>query len=101
MALLLGHHVGRELIEILGLPEKTVSFEIRFAYNEVVAVRCEFYPDVQDSDDLVSVFRSYRLESGGPKPKFQLSAQAGCSDGVRDDFNAWLLERFGHQEPTE
>lgn len=98
MGLLLGQHVGKELLEILGLPERTVSFEIRFAYDEVVTVRCEFYPDVPDSEDIATVFRNYRIERG-PKPKFQLSASFGGSTKVRDDFNAWLLEQFGYEEP--
>lgn len=99
MGLLLGQQVGRELIKILGLPKKTVSFEIRFAYDEVVTVRCEFYPDVPDSVDLATVFSTYRIESRPePKPKFQLSARFGGSAEVRDDFNAWLLEQFGYEE---
>lgn len=97
MAVLLGRHLGPELVRILGLPKNTVSFDLRCAVDEAVTVRCEFFPDVSNPDELVAVFRSYRLERGA---KFQLSARAGCSDEVRDDFNAWLLERFGYEEQT-
>lgn len=84
------------LAPVLGLPEACVWVELRMARDEMATVRCEFFPDARFAETLVARYELVRLEGGGPKPKFQLSARVGCSDDVRDDFNAWLLERFGY-----
>lgn len=33
-----------------------------------------------------------------PVPKIQLSCDFNCSDKVREDMNAWLLDMFGTKE---
>ena len=33
-----------------------------------------------------------------PVPRIQLSPEFNCSDSVRTDMNAWLLEMFGTKE---
>lgn len=33
-----------------------------------------------------------------PVPKIQLSRDFNCSDKVREDMNAWLLDMFGTKE---
>jgi hypothetical protein len=39
---------GRELADLLrrelGVPDNAISFEVRFALNEVVTVKCEYMP---------------------------------------------------------
>ena len=52
-----------KLIEILGLPKRTVDFSIHFPMDGVVSVKCEYYPDdLGDVEELTSLFKEYRLE---------------------------------------
>lgn len=43
------HGTGKELCDLLrdelGIPKNVLSFEVRFAINEPVLVRCEYLPD--------------------------------------------------------
>ncbi len=45
---------GRELCDLLrkelGVPEYTKSFEVRFALDEVISVKCEYDAVERDSD---------------------------------------------------
>lgn len=46
------HGTGKELCDLLrdelGIPKNVLSFEVRFAVNEPVTVRCEYVPDEPD-----------------------------------------------------
>jgi hypothetical protein len=45
-----GMELARLLRKELGIPEAAVWFEIRFALNELVSVKCEFFPaDTSDT----------------------------------------------------
>lgn len=45
---------GRELCDLLrrelGIPANAISFEVRFAVNECVTVKCEYQPELQKND---------------------------------------------------
>ena len=55
---MLWQHIGPALIAALGLPKRTVWFELRCAVNESVTAKCEFYPD---DGDLLAELAEYRL----------------------------------------
>ena len=48
-----GGDVGKRLIEVLGLPKETRWCEIRFACDEVISIKGEFY---LESDKIESFF---------------------------------------------
>ena len=52
----------KELMKIFGLPERTVWFEIRFALDEVVSVRCCYYPDPDKSVTVTGQFKLVEVE---------------------------------------
>ena len=56
--------VGPRIVELLGLPKGTIWFELRCAVNEMVTVKCEYYPDVPQIIDgeMVKLFAEYELE---------------------------------------
>lgn len=45
MGLATGQSVGPQLIEALGLPKHTKSFELRAAVDEVVSITCTYYAE--------------------------------------------------------
>jgi hypothetical protein len=47
-----GHELQKLLREKLNIPDRVRWFEVRFALNEPVSVKCEFYPEVEaDMED--------------------------------------------------
>lgn len=40
-------HLGRELIEALGLPKNTTEVTLHFAAGEHVTVQCKYFPEAQ------------------------------------------------------
>ena len=89
-----GRAVGPALVDALGLPKRTVWFELRVHCDEVVSCVCEFYPEF-DPRRLESVLQSYELVRRQPPQVLELSESAGCSEEFRSEFNRWLLEQFG------
>lgn len=54
--------IGPKLINALGLPPQTKWFELRCAVNEIVTVKCCYYPEVSDDgDELVAIMSEYRV----------------------------------------
>lgn len=54
------------LVKALGLPERTKSFELRCGVNEVVSVKCEYYPEANtaagfDAQPLLAEYRLIRV----------------------------------------
>lgn len=47
MTYIQGQEFGSRIIKALGLPNNTRSIEIRIAVNEIVTVRCEYFPDTE------------------------------------------------------
>lgn len=64
--------LASKLIELLGLPENTVSFSLHFPFNGLTTVKCVYYPDILEvdkNDELVTLLKEYRLEEiSGEKP---------------------------------
>lgn len=64
------------LMKALGLPARTVSFELRCAVNEVVTVKCEYHLDEStaagfDAQPLLSKYKLVEMNEG----KAELTAQ--------------------------
>lgn len=77
---LFGHQIGKKLIEGLGLPKNTVSFELRCAANEVVSVRCEYLVEGEEAfDTLIN--------------DYQLVAVGGTIRAKPFNFDAWMAGR--------
>jgi hypothetical protein len=51
-----------KLKKVMDVPENVVSFEMRAAVNEVVTVKCEFFPTLyQEGDAFMELFKDYYL----------------------------------------
>jgi hypothetical protein len=79
--LVAGQEIGKALIEALGLPKLTRSFELCCAVDEAVSVKCEYYPEV-DGQELVVSLAEYELV----RRDVPLKPEA-------IDFDAWLNAR--------
>lgn len=54
--------IGPKLINALGLPRTTKWFELRCAVDEVVTVKCCYYPEVSDGgQELVGILSEYQV----------------------------------------
>jgi hypothetical protein len=56
-----GKVLGSMLVKALNLPPSTKSFDLHCALNDIVTVKCEYYPDLTDVTKLVSVIKEYNL----------------------------------------
>ena len=57
----LGKHFGLKMIECLGLPKKGVKgFTLRCYVNEIVEIKCEFYPEI-DKNEFFEKFKIFEL----------------------------------------
>lgn len=61
MGLAYGHNVGDKLKFALGLPAHTKGFEIRCYVNEIVTIKCEYYPEIEGIIQLETVLKEYEL----------------------------------------
>lgn len=43
--MMLGHEIGKELCDALGLPKRTRGFTLRCYTGQPVTVECEYFPD--------------------------------------------------------
>ncbi|MCA3190932.1 hypothetical protein [Cupriavidus sp.] len=59
----LGNPFVRALMDALGLPKHTISFEMRCAVNEVVTIRCSYHPqaDAAEGFDARPLLANYKL----------------------------------------
>lgn len=90
MKSMLGHQIGRQLVEALGLPKNTSGFTLRCYANEVVSVTCEYWPE------------DFGLAKA--LAKYNLVAVGGTLPTLRDfDFDAWMRDRTerAHREHME
>lgn len=79
--------LGPQLIGLLGLPKHVISFELRCAVGEIVAVKCEYQPE--DAAGFDTVLAEYELvprqTAGEPVQPEHPAAVMG--------FDAWMRER--------
>ncbi|PUA17280.1 hypothetical protein C7W93_15220 [Glaciimonas sp. PCH181] len=57
---ILGCEIGPDLINALGLPRHTRSFELRCAVDEIVTVKCEYYLE-GDARTIIAALVEYEL----------------------------------------
>ena len=77
---IMGHQVGQELCEALGLPKNTVGFTLRCYAGEFTKVECEYLPE--DGSGLATALAEYFLvERKQPKQAAPVH------------FDAWMRER--------
>jgi hypothetical protein len=90
MNAMLGHQVGPQLVEALGLPRNTTGFTLRCYANEVVSVTCEYWPEDSGLADALS--QCNLVAVGGTLPRTEAF-----------DFDAWMRERTerAHREFME
>ena len=55
MAVVITHPIIKELVDALGLPKHTVSFNLRVAVGELITIECTYYPEaamegIEESD---------------------------------------------------
>src|SRR5579872_1379744 len=92
------HDIGPSLIKALGLPKRTVSFELRCAVDEFVTVQCKYHPDL-DGDCLELLLSNYALYAVGGTVSVQPPRLMGdaITTGIMPadaiGFDAWLLAR--------
>jgi len=56
-----GKILGGMLTKALNLPPNTKSFELRCAMNEIVTVKCEYFPDQDSVVGMIPVIKEYHL----------------------------------------
>jgi len=56
---------ARKMVQLFGLPERTVGFELRCFVGEIVTITCEYYPDTSSKETITERFRLERIEDGG------------------------------------
>jgi hypothetical protein len=87
---MLGHQIGPQLVEALGLPKNTVGFTLRCYADEIVSVKCEYWPE---DFGLAKALSRYNLVAvGGDLPG---------SKGF--NFDTWMRDRTerAHREFME
>lgn len=77
-SLMLGQQIGPAMVKALGLPARTVWFELRCAVDEAVTVKCEYLPS--DGNSLVVSFVEYELTRRTPP-------------NTEESFDVWMAKR--------
>jgi hypothetical protein len=54
--------VGKRLVEILGLPKETKWLEIRFAVDEMVSIKGEFYLEDDQIKSFFGFLKDYKAD---------------------------------------
>lgn len=83
--MILGQHIGKELVESLGLPKYTIGFTLRARVGEVVTVECEYMPE---GDEFVPALAQYSLVPRTAKAKVVMHRAAVLG------YDAWMRERI-------
>lgn len=83
--MILGQHIGKELVESLGLPKYTIGFTLRARVGEVVTVECEYAPE---SDLFVRKLAEYTLTPRTAKAKAVMHRAEAIG------YDAWRAERI-------
>lgn len=61
MSVMIGPTLGKQLIDVLGLPERVTWIELRVAIGEVVSLTCEHYIDSEKAPYIVKALQRYEL----------------------------------------
>ena len=56
-----GKVLGSMLVKALNLPKHCKAFELRCALNEIVTVKCEYFPEIDGVLSMIPVIKEYRL----------------------------------------
>ena len=61
---IIGEDIGRSLIDLLGLPERTFEIDIHIPLREAVTVSCKYYPTPgpEEIEGVKEVFARYELD---------------------------------------
>lgn len=78
--LLMGHQIGKDLCDALGLPKNTLGFTLRCYPSEVVTVTCEYAPD---DESIVRHLGNFELVQRDPAP----------DAAAPFHYDTWLRER--------
>lgn len=76
------HTLGPQLMALLGMPKHVRSFELRCAVDEIVSVKCEYYPEGATGFD--TVLAEYELVPRTSAPADPIDAMG---------FDAWMRQR--------
>lgn len=57
----MGQHVGKEILEALGLPSNVTSVDLRFASGEIVTATVHLLPERSHVTQVASILRRYEL----------------------------------------
>lgn len=79
----LGHQIGKALVDALGLPKGTVGFTLRCYHGELVSVECEYFPD--PARGLATELAAYELVR-----KMCTDLRDTLTLPVAVDFDAWM-----------
>ena len=61
-----GNEIAVGMLEELNLPPLTVGFELRAYVQEMVKIRCEYYPDANSVKTVLEEFQVVRRVRGNP-----------------------------------
>lgn len=61
MTMLIGQDIGKKLTDALGLPKNIISFELRVAVDEIVTIKCTYYPENINIDEVEKQFAEFQL----------------------------------------
>ncbi len=75
--------LGPQLIALLGMPKNVRSFELRCAVDEIVVVKCEYYPELSDIGAVLAEYELVPRTAG--KPALHQAEIMG--------FDAWMRDR--------
>lgn len=56
-----GHTLGDKLKDMMGLPKNTMGFELRCYVNEIVTVKCKYFPEIDNVEQFASVIKEFYL----------------------------------------
>lgn len=80
-----GHTLASKLCKQLGLPENTIEFSVHFRIDDLVIVKCDYYPNplvVDNSYNLVRLFKEYCLAEM-PKQKKRIVSPFHAPEAVQ------------------
>lgn len=84
----------RNLAKLLGLPDRTIWFELRVGRDEPVTIKCAFYPEPReftDDGELVQLLGEYKLTEITPPKRIAQPVDANSPQILDDSAIADLI----------